>query len=1224
MSTRHTIPENDSAELHRLRAENQRLRATLTEASVAGIETLALRLGPGGCVAYVNSAMAAYLRVPREQLMGLAASRLATFFDREIAALLQDPAAHAGAPATVRDGRGRIYTAQITQHDGASDIVLQDVTDEQRFKSYVRKYVSIDLADLAEEDLATFRFPERRFMTVSFSDLRGFTALSEKMTPEQVRGTLNEYLGAMTRPVDRNGAIVDKFVGDQVMGLFGAPHYVRDHALRAVKTACEQVAEVQRLQMISHWFGETTLGCGIGLNTGDMVLGNMGSADHQDYTVIGAAVNLASRLSDAAEAGQVLLTEPVLRAVLDQLPEGWVSDADVEPAAPLPRDRRGKTEAVLPLAPPLAGRRVTVGPPGEAVFRFHYRFALKVKGVSQPVPVIAAEAAAQEAAQQVRLSEDRESSQASERIFGKYRLVERVGMGGMGEVWKARDSFGNLAAIKLLRFGEAASERQARRFRQEANIMARLAHRGVCRIFEIGEVEKATYIAMEYVDGVPLSRILAAGAVQAPAAGRDPESHTAALGALVERLKREPVAEAADEEDPDATDAPAASRPRLLPVAQSLAVAIKVCEAIQFVHEHGVLHRDLKPANILIRDDGEPVVMDFGLASSLHRDPEASLSMSHQILGTIESMAPEQAASSRAADERADVYSLGAILYRMLTGRRHFMPSTNLLYDAQRLQEHEPVPPRRLNRRIEPDLEAVILKALQPAPESRYATVQQLAEDIRRYQAGDPVSARRASPGDRLLKWIRKRPLAAVLVMVILLELLVFGGVLTWRMAPRPERAIPVLEARYDAGRAATAKAPVPQASPPAPWTRERHGLRAAPGPWHWLPEIEETGPIRLEIILRPGRPAAGLALALGEPGPPGGPPSGLLFVPASRADGFDRLVRRPHDGKPHTLAAAPARPLSRTRPTTLTLERRRDATTVSLNGRTRLRVATLLPVVTGGRIGLKAFGSEVEIRAIRIERFRRVESDPAAVGDALWQAGLAERAIAAWRAAAADRPGTSEAALLLARAHAGRLAAAATPPDSRPRSVDLEALPPWAEARVREAEIAADWRAGRFEQVLGALPLLFEQHSGTRLLPRLLAERPGPIPERAAERLLPWIARTPTPHALDLAELGLTDVSFLSGRSLTELDLARNPITSIDALAGMPLETLNLTGTQVRDLAPLAGAPLRDLDISGTPVRDVSVLAALPLERLTLSAGTIERGLETLTDQPGLRLEVK
>ena len=219
-------------------------------------------------------------------------------------------------------------------------------------------------------------------------------------------------------------------------------------------------------------------------------------------------------------------------------------------------------------------------------------------------------------------------------------------------------------------------------------------------------------------------------------------------------------------QDEAASDVEAPPRPkktRILPIEQTLSIVIKVCDAIQFAHEHGVLHRDLKPGNILLREDGEPLVADFGLAKLKSNEASHSLSLTGHVVGTLENMAPEQAESSKDVDERADVYSIGTILYQMLAGRRHFEATGNIVKDAQTLKTHEPARPRAFNPQIHPDLEIITLKALRNAPAERYRSVAALRADIDHYRRGEVISAKPVSPVDLLKKLVlRNKVVSAV------------------------------------------------------------------------------------------------------------------------------------------------------------------------------------------------------------------------------------------------------------------------------------------------------------------------------------------------------------------------------------------------------------------------------------------------------------------------------
>jgi eukaryotic-like serine/threonine-protein kinase len=291
------------------------------------------------------------------------------------------------------------------------------------------------------------------------------------------------------------------------------------------------------------------------------------------------------------------------------------------------------------------------------------------------------------------------------RSVGDYDLLEVIGRGGMGVVYRARQrSLSRIVAIKMILRGELATDADLARFRVEAEASARLEHPHIVKVFDVGQWQQQPFFSMQYVEGRTLAQLL--------------------------------------------IDGP-------LPPRQAAELLGPVCRAIAHAHRHGVLHRDLKPSNILIDGEDRPYVTDFGLAkrvetvvggSLLHSSgPPATsdpLTQTGAILGTPGYMAPEQAAGSRGDVTAAtDVYSLGAILYATLTGRPPFQAASPVDVVLMVL-EQDPPPPRLLNPSADADLEMIALKALQKPPDLRYASADDLADDLEAYLAGEPISAR--------------------------------------------------------------------------------------------------------------------------------------------------------------------------------------------------------------------------------------------------------------------------------------------------------------------------------------------------------------------------------------------------------------------------------------------------------------------------------------------------
>lgn len=331
------------------------------------------------------------------------------------------------------------------------------------------------------------------------------------------------------------------------------------------------------------------------------------------------------------------------------------------------------------------------------------------------------------------------------RYFGDYELLEEIARGGMGVVYKARQvSLNRIVALKMILAGQLASEAEVQRFRSEAEAAANLDHPNIVPIYEVGQHEEQHYFSMKMVEGGSLADVVASG--QWSVASKEGQRQAARLVAIIAR-------------------------------------------AVHHAHQRGILHRDLKPGNILLAPEPltpdprpltpTPLVTDFGLAKRLEGD--ANLSQSGAIVGTPAYMAPEQAQGKKGLTTAVDVYSLGAILYELLTGQPPFTGSTPLDVILQVL-EKEPTPLRRVQPAIDRDLETICLKCLEKDPMKRYGTAEALAEDLERYGAGEPIKARPVGRFERLTKWMKRRPVVAALGMAVILVTL--GGVagITWAM----------------------------------------------------------------------------------------------------------------------------------------------------------------------------------------------------------------------------------------------------------------------------------------------------------------------------------------------------------------------------------------------------------------------------------------------------------
>jgi tetratricopeptide (TPR) repeat protein len=310
-----------------------------------------------------------------------------------------------------------------------------------------------------------------------------------------------------------------------------------------------------------------------------------------------------------------------------------------------------------------------------------------------------------------------------------YEILAEVGRGGMGVVYQARQTkLDRPVALKMILSGSLAGEAEVARFRTEAEAIARLSHPNIVQIYEVGEAEGRPFFSLEYLEG----------------------------GSLADQLDGTPW-----------------------PAQRAAALIETLARAMHVAHGRGVIHRDLKPANVLLSADGTPKITDFGLAKRL--DVPAGLTQSDAIVGTPSYMAPEQAGGkAKDVGPTADVYALGAVLYELQTGRPPFVAETPL-ETAMQVVSAEPVPPARLQPKVSRDLETICLKCLEKNPRRRYDSALALADDLRRFLEGKPIAARPVTPLGRTLKWARRRPAIAGLLVLVLAVTVTGIALVTWK-----------------------------------------------------------------------------------------------------------------------------------------------------------------------------------------------------------------------------------------------------------------------------------------------------------------------------------------------------------------------------------------------------------------------------------------------------------
>jgi WD40 repeat protein/serine/threonine protein kinase len=750
-------------------------RADVELLSIAGLEQKVLQLNKDLEVEYVNSALARALRVDREKLKGAPLREIDRFpwgpgyleVLIDLARAKREPVSKDQAYYDQSLGREVYVRITVTPRETGPQVVIEDRTELRALEQSFRRYVSPQVLDQMKTSGKDFFLPERRSITVLFADLRGFTSMSEKMSPETVRQTVNAFLDRMIGVLQQNDATVDKIVGDEVMALFGAPLPCEDHPLRAIRAAVEMQRAHARLMEEARAEGRPMPPMGIGVNTGEMVVGNIGSEFRTDYTVIGHNVNVAARLCGAAQGGEILISQATFDAAVAH-------------------SRELKDQAI-----------------------FNPQRPIEVKGVSRPVDVVSVLPKEGEEVQVRRLREAdrRRLAPSGRRFFGHYEILEEIGRGGMSVVYKAaHKDLGRIVALKMLIAGEGASEKLIKRFQREAEATARLRHPNVIPIHEVGIAEGHHYFTMDLVEGITLADLIREFGAPSGSKGTSLEE---AIRTITRRKTTSEIRELAQGREAGGAEPAPAAQGRPLPVNQAVRLMRDVTRGIQHAHENGIIHRDVKPSNVMITRDGRPVVLDFGLARGIEEGED--LTKSGTLVGTIPYMSPEQAEGSVSnLDERSDIYSLGAVLYEMLTGRRAFEPTGNDAADARRLVTEEAPRPCAVNPRVPRELETILLKAMEKDRDRRYPSAGALADDLERYLAGEPILARPPSALYRIRKKLaRHRALAAVSALAVLALVSLTGLYLVnvTRARFEAERSAETAQVEADRARAAEAEA---------------------------------------------------------------------------------------------------------------------------------------------------------------------------------------------------------------------------------------------------------------------------------------------------------------------------------------------------------------------------------------------------------------------------------
>ncbi|MBF0429699.1 MAG: protein kinase [Fibrobacteria bacterium] len=860
------------------------------------------------------------------------------------------------------------------------------------------------------------------------------------------------------------------------------------------------------------------------------------------------------------------------------------------------------------------------------------------------------------------------------RKFGKYELLEMLGKGGMGEVWRGRDDFGNEVALKMLPTDKQSSKSQVEHLMREATVMSQLHHRGICRIHEVGEAEGVNYIALEHVLGASLSGILEYGQKKPRGSRKDqPETNPENLS-IFEKACEDVIDKENSklESRKNAYIKPGQRLYNILEEKKAAQIVLNICTAIQFAHDNGVFHRDIKPQNIILRPDGEPVVMDFGVAKT-HLDKSESLRPGQgKVYGTLEYMAPEQARASEKSNALTDIYSIGAVLYQMVTGRKHFNSSKNILQDIRQLQRHEPVNPKFYNKKLSIDCEAIILKALSNATKHRYQSAQEFADDLKRLLEDEPVQAKPFNIPYRVKKRLAKNKLASTLGLLILAGLLSFGGYLYYEWQKQWGNWILEYKANF------TATTSLPKAfmftdqgnrkikKEQLPLNFSTRGLALPPSFWCWFRgnrNLKLDGDIRIVVDMEYASEPDLFQLCMNtsKAKPFTGQPPGSYFLRYGTANGtMDQLSRRNYDGSitGYRVAENSIEPASHHQ---LILQRIEGNYRYYRNNKEILNLQQVMPLdaQNDNHIGFITTADSVYVKSFSVFRLSRAQkSSPLIAGEALKVRGQLKEAVDEFLTIAEDNVKSEVAERAIIKAFSIAIQHKQLFGDKAktikryfyknyPNSLysvkilELETLILWKKNKLPQAmaNLKRIYRDNPDSDVLFQLEfrnipdsllsglteiITRANHINGLVLPLVQGELPRSLAGSAISMLDLSDHNAQGMNILTNSELtwlfadgaGITSLSPLKNSPLRFLHAANNRIESLSPIAGKKLESLNLSVNMLNDLAALKDMPIRRLNIAGNAITDISPLVNMPLISLDISGNGIE-DLSALQEMP-------
>jgi len=807
-----------------------------------------------------------------------------------------------------------------------------------------------------------------------------------------------------------------------------------------------------------------------------------------------------------------------------------------------------------------------------------------------------------------------------------YRILKVLGRGGMGRVYLGIDPYGNKVAIKAFDPLMWPSATDRKRFVREARALSILQHPNICRIYGVKSVRGTPHIVMEYVQGVNLDRLLKADIDFSSLTGKTAKEATQSdISKLIEAVElAEETAKNRETKAVPGRDTPM----QILPQQQALAIAIKLCRAVQYAHERGIMHRDIKPSNVILRRDGEPILLDFGVAKMVNEPGDENLTMTGEFFGTLESMAPEQAQSSGEIDERADVYSIGAILYRLITGRKHFVAGGHVLRDIEKLRYFDPVPPRSYNKSIDRDLQAIVLKALNPDPNRRYRSALLLGEDLERYQCGQPITARRFTMFSHVGKLVRRHKVPVILSSLLFGLALSFAGYFVYDYYSQWGKWILAYRCDFTSGKFKMDEFRFvgTDLESAANWEVDSGGLVVREHETLWLKNVKVYGDIRLVVRMSYRQFPDGFEMIINAADDSlssyyevprsyscqfGGYSGTMDFISVNRMPGVSGIEN------------AVASTAERGGKYELTFEREGQEVALYVDGRKQATETDYLPFWGPQfcRVGIRSYATNARIRSIEVYHLSLPrKTGPLIAGDVLAISGHTRDAVRMYQGIAEDYDGTFLGEEAMARscfvAYQSERDIGEALVDSMLDVFDTRYPQSRHRQRLHELQLMDLWRENKYDSVLHMLPAMLGEHPESDIALKL--KKIGVVTgEGTADSLLfPFLVRNRNLKSLDLPGFGLADLSVLQGLSLIRLNVEQNHLTSLWDLSTMKLGWLDCSKNSIASLEALTGMPLTYLSCGENKITRLDGLSSPRLRTLRAAENDISSLTGLLTEE--------